>query len=117
MSVYTTFDADARIWSGPVHAAVFNPNISAAAIVLDGLERRPDHIGQISDTDGSRLTNAQLRELSIRAALQLRCRERITSGDVVGMVVRNHRLVAPLAVGCVAIGAPLNALAVNFTVG
>lgn len=117
MSVYTTFDADARIWSGPDSAPLYNPNVSAAAVVLDGLSRRPDHIGQISDTDGSRLSNAELRQMSIRAALQLSRRENIAKGDVVGMVVRNHRLVAPLAVGCIALGAPLNTLAVNFTVG
>lgn len=115
--MFTTFDANTCIWSGPEQQPKCNPDVSVASVVLDGLNRRPNHVAQIGDTDGSRINNAGLLQMSVRAALQMKRIEGIESGNVVGMVVRNHRIVAPLVVGCVALGAPLHALSVNSTIG
>lgn len=123
MDPHTTFDPLTLTWSGQPARSLHHPDASVAAILLEALARLPLHTAQIcsdGDDDGSNddtLTNGELRQLAIRVALGLRREQRIGHGDVVALVARNSRLVAPLVLGSMALAAPLSAISPLYTVG
>lgn len=113
----THHDPAQRQWHGPLAPpSLHNPHVSLAVVLLDALRRRPAHCAQISADDGARLSNGELRTLAIRVALNLQRHEPgVGHGSVVAVAVRNHPLVAPLVIGCMALAAPVNALDPEFT--
>lgn len=44
---HTSFDAATKTWTGPKTLPVFNPNVSAAQVILNALNNNPNKIGQV----------------------------------------------------------------------
>lgn len=86
-------------------------------MVLDALQRRPHHIGQVSDGgSGIRLSNRTLRLNAIRTAEHLSLMG-IGTDDVVALVAKNHHHVAAVVIASMSLAAPINTLDPNFTSG
>lgn len=113
---HTIYDADTKTWSGRKTAPMYHPNVNVAQVLLDALQRNPNHIGQISENNGLRLTNRVLRTNAIRVAQNLD-NLGIGVGDVVAIVAGNHHDVAPVVIAALSLGAPINTLDPNFKEG
>lgn len=95
----------------------YKKDTSVAEAIFATLQRRASHVAQISDADGTRMLNGELHRLAVRVAVRLVREEHVQKGDVVAFVVRNHRLVAPLVLGCMALAAPVSTLDPDFKAG
>lgn len=109
----TTYDPVTKTWFGRQLPRAFPSNVNLAQVIFEKLNSHPDRIGQISDDDGQRMTNGEILLNSIRVAQHLQ-QLGIQSGDVVGIIARNHANVVAVMFGAVAIAAPTNALDPSF---
>lgn len=113
----STYDPLTRIWSGAPFRSRYAADTSVAAAIFAQLRQRGAHVAQISDTDGTRMLNGEMLRLAVRVAVRLRREEHVRRGDVLAFMVRNHRLVAPLVLGCMALAAPVSTLDPDFKAG
>lgn len=112
----TTYDEEAKIWSGPQSPQLFHPKVNVAQVLFDALARNPNQIGQISNNNGLYVMNRALRLNAIRMAQHMQ-ELGICSGDVVAIVAGNHHEVAAVVFGAMALAAPINTLDPNFKAG
>lgn len=112
----TSYDEDTRIWSGPLPALMYHPNVNAGQVLFDALGRNPQMIGQISNNNGLFVRNRALRLNAIRMAQHMQ-EIGVGSGDVVALVAGNHHEVAAVVFGAMALAAPINTLDPNFKTG
>lgn len=112
----TTYDAGAKIWSGPQPAPKYHPNVNAAQVLFDALDRHPHKIGQINSNNNVCLTNRTLRSNAIRMAQNMKAIG-VGVGDVVAIVAGNHPEVSAVVFGAMALAAPINTLDPNFKLG
>lgn len=97
-------------------APIYHPNVNAAQVLLDAMDRNPDGIGQINTNNGMKLKNQDLRLHTIRVAQNLQILG-IRSGDVVAVMAANHHHLSALLFGSLALAAPVNILGLNFSTG
>lgn len=97
-------------------APTYHPNVNAAQVLLDAMNRNPQKTGQINVKSGMKLTNGELRISTIRVAQNLQ-RLGIRSGDVVAVMAANRDFVSSVVIGAMALAAPVNILGVNFSTG
>lgn len=117
MSVYqTTYDPLTKIWSGRPMAPIYHPDVNAAQVLLDAMNRNPAQIGQINCNNDRKLTNRELKINAIRVAQHLETLG-IRSGDVVAVLAANHHHLSSVLFGAMALAAPVNILGLNFSTG
>lgn len=102
------FDSDTKIWSGAKEDRN-GDNLSFRETVLDAIRSTPEKVFQISDDEDTTLTYAETAAISIRIAQNLK-RFGVQSNDVVAVLVNNSTYLAPIVIGCVMIGAPVNSV-------
>ncbi|KAH8269528.1 hypothetical protein KR018_005826, partial [Drosophila ironensis] len=105
----TFYDKETNIWSGPPRPALYDYNASAGYIIYNSLKCWPDNVIQISDDDGSVLTNADMLAYATRIALYLKS-EGLTHEDRVGLIAKSSTFVIPLAAGCFFNATPFHAV-------
>lgn len=71
---------------------------------------------QINDNNGRQMSNAEIRVKSIRAAISL-AEMGFGSGDVFGIISKNHHHLAPIVFAAACLAAPFNTLDPNFKKG
>lgn len=118
MVLHTFFDPKTQTWCGHAVQQIYNPNVNVATVLFNALQRNPNHIGQINDNSGIKLTNQQIRLNGIRLAMNLkRGRLAVSPNEVIALVSRNHELVSAVVLAALALGAPLNTLDADFKAG
>ncbi|XP_037028878.1 4-coumarate--CoA ligase 1-like [Bradysia coprophila] len=112
----TLFDKTNKIWSGAGGTSLpqWDQKQSLGSALLNVLAKFPDKIGQISENNGIQMTNGEIRWRSIRAAQNL-INLGIGFDDVIQVISKNHHYLAPIMFGALSIGAPINAIDVQFT--
>lgn len=104
------FDSATKIWHGP---KVIESPRSFVKELFEHLQKTPNKTAQYSIDEKTELTYNDLRLLSIRVAQNL-LKIGVKSGDVIGIIAKNSTYVAPVALGCFLIGAPINPLDASF---
>lgn len=99
----SSFDAEARIWSGPIEPRD-GEEFSFREMILSKLKSQPEKVFQISDSEKSVLTYSHVKLLSIRVAQNLH-RFGVKKGDIVATFLNNSTYVAPIVFGCIFVGA------------
>uniref|UniRef100_A0A336L8I2 CSON004688 protein n=1 Tax=Culicoides sonorensis TaxID=179676 RepID=A0A336L8I2_CULSO len=108
------FDADLKIWSGPISKPIFNTDTNLGELLMFCLNKTPEKITQINADSGATLTCGELRSKSIRVANALK-QMGFKTGDIMMIAARNHPDICPALFGCLIIGAPVNVVDVNFS--
>ncbi|XP_017085136.2 LOW QUALITY PROTEIN: 4-coumarate--CoA ligase 2 [Drosophila eugracilis] len=93
------YDADLRIWSGGKLEYYFDPHLSIGEIIFQEMRRHPQLIAQISATENTILTRADLHANSMHVASYLRSLDLFQS-DVVGIIARNTTHISAVAYAC-----------------
>ncbi|KAI8045976.1 luciferin 4-monooxygenase-like [Drosophila gunungcola] len=94
-----SYDADQKIWSGGQVTHYFDPQLSIGEIIFQEMRRHPQLIAQISATENTVLTRAELHANSMRVASFLRS-EGLLQSDVVGIIGRNTTHMIAVAYAC-----------------
>lgn len=113
---HTTYNSSTKVWSGPLLPPIYHPDVNAAQVLLDAMNRDPEAIGQISVNNGLKLTNRELVLNTIRLAQNME-KLGIRSGDVVAVLALNHHHVYSVLIASFALAAPVHALGVTFSKG
>lgn len=112
----TTYNPLTKVWSGRLLAPTYHPNVNAAQVLLDSMNRNPEKIGQINVNNGLKLTNRNLAINTIRFAQNLN-NLGISNGDVVAVLAANHHHLSSVLFGAMALAAPVNILGLNCSTG
>lgn len=113
MSVY---NEDLRIWQGPVRKHIYDSRMNLGELLMFSLEKIPERIIQVNADSGITVTSNEIRLKSIRVANAL-SKMGFKTGDIMMLAARNHSEVCPALFGCFIIGAPVNAVDINFSKG
>ncbi|XP_032576486.1 luciferin 4-monooxygenase [Drosophila sechellia] len=105
----TQFDKYTKIWSGPRPASFFDVDCSIGKILFAFMRNHPNSICQISDTEGTALTNGEAITFAIRIAQQLKAMG-LKQDDVVGIMGTNTTYLMPVLLGCLLNGTPFHAV-------
>ncbi|KAH8344113.1 hypothetical protein KR084_004598 [Drosophila pseudotakahashii] len=105
----TQFDKYTKIWSGPRPANFFDVDCSIGKILFAFMRNHPSSICQISDTEGTALTNGEAITFAIRIAQQLKALG-LKQDDVVGIAGTNTTYLMPVVLGCLLNGTPFHAV-------
>ncbi|KAH8233524.1 uncharacterized protein [Drosophila bipectinata] len=105
----TFYNAETKIWSGPPRATLYDYNASAGQIIHNSLKCWPTNVIQITDDDGTVLTNADMLAYATRIALYLKS-EGLTHEDRVGIIANSSTYVIPLATACFFNATPFHAV-------
>ncbi|EDW83370.2 uncharacterized protein Dwil_GK22355 [Drosophila willistoni] len=105
----TQFDKYTKIWSGPRPANFFDVDCSIGKILFAFMRNHPTNLCQISDTEGTALTNGEAITFAIRIAQQLKAMG-LKSADVVGIAGTNTTYLMPVILGCLLNGTPFHAV-------
>lgn len=97
-----------KTWSGPIIAGQ-KYNQSLPETLLHHMKMTPEKVYQISDDEQTTMTYGELHLLSVRVAQNL-IKLGVNDGDVVGIMLMNTTLLAPIAIGCFLINAVVNPL-------
>ncbi|XP_059617915.1 probable 4-coumarate--CoA ligase 3 [Phlebotomus argentipes] len=111
----TKYDSDRKIWSGDVGSTpLFHDNVTLGRSVLYLLNLNPEKVCQISADDGSKRTNGEIYQSTLKIAFNLQ-KLGCAKGDVVGFVCRNSHDLTPAFLAAFFLGAPPNAVDVAFS--
>ncbi|SPP83720.1 4-coumarate--CoA ligase-like 7 [Drosophila guanche] len=105
----THFDKYTKIWSGPRPQSFFDADCSIGKILFAFMRNHPSNLCQISDTDGTALTNGEAITFAIRIAQQLKALG-LKQDDVVGVAGTNTTYLMPVVLGCLLNGTPFHAV-------
>ncbi|XP_034485810.1 4-coumarate--CoA ligase 3 [Drosophila innubila] len=105
----TQFDKYTKIWSGPRPAHFFDADCSIGKILFAFMRNHPASLCQISDTEGTALTNGEAISFAIRIAQHLKALG-LRQDDVVGIAGTNTTYLMPLVLGCLLNGTPFHAV-------
>jgi acyl-CoA synthetase (AMP-forming)/AMP-acid ligase II len=111
MSSSKFFDAENKIWSGPIRPCLYNTNISAGYVMLNALKNTPDRVMQVCDDTGVELTCSEIYKRSIIIAKYLSEKINLKECEIVGFMVDNSENVTSCVLACLSMGFPLNPLA------
>jgi 4-coumarate--CoA ligase len=106
------YDAESKIWRGPIIPSIYNESASLGQIVLSILKKNPSSISQISADTGVELTCYEMRVRTIRIAMKLN-ELGYKKGDIAGVLALNSENLAPLVFACFTLGIGMNFLAPN----
>lgn len=115
-SFQTQYDPFTKIWSGRRLAPTYHPNVNAGQVLLAALERNPNRIGQINENNGLKLSNGEIA-INTRRVAQNLDELGIQSGNVVAVIAQNHHHLASVVFAAIALGAPVNVLGPDFSIG
>ncbi|XP_034660961.1 4-coumarate--CoA ligase-like 7 [Drosophila subobscura] len=105
----TQFDKYTKIWSGPRPQSFFDADCSIGKILFAFMRNHPSNLCQISDTEGTALTNGEAITFAIRIAQQLKALG-LKQDDVVGVAATNTTYLMPVVLGCLLNGTPFHAV-------
>ncbi|XP_055701652.1 luciferin 4-monooxygenase-like [Phlebotomus papatasi] len=109
------FDSENKIWSGgDPTSPIFHENCSIGRAILHLLSLSPDKICQVSADDGSKRTNGEIYQATLKIAFNLR-KIGCSKGDIVGFVCRNSHDLTPAFLAALFLGTPTNVLDVSFS--
>ncbi|KAH8311579.1 hypothetical protein KR044_007002, partial [Drosophila immigrans] len=94
-----TYDAEKKIWYGMPEREYFAKHQSIGEIIFQEMQRHPALIAQISDTENTILTRAELLWNSMRVASFMRKMGMVQS-DIVGIIARNTTHIFAVVYGC-----------------
>ncbi|KAI8124430.1 hypothetical protein FF38_05057 [Lucilia cuprina] len=103
------FDKYTKIWSGPKATNFFDADCSIGKILFAFMRNNPKNICQISDTEGTALTNSEAITFGIRIAQHFKTMG-LKQDDVVGIVGANTTYMMPLVLGCLLNCTPFHAI-------
>ncbi|ALC47344.1 CG11453 [Drosophila busckii] len=105
----THFDKYTKVWSGPRPAHFFDADCSIGKILFAFMRNHPTSLSQISDTEGTALTNGEAISFAIRIAQHLKSMS-LRQDDVVGIAATNSTYLMPVVLGCLLNGTPFHAV-------
>ncbi|XP_030374440.1 4-coumarate--CoA ligase 1-like isoform X1 [Scaptodrosophila lebanonensis] len=109
----TSYDAEHKIWSGPVERFHFAPDLSIGEIIFHEMRRHPKQVAQVSATEHTLLTRSELHQNSMRVASYMR-QIGLRQSDIVGIMARNSTHIAAVAYACFFNGIAFHALHVVY---
>ncbi|XP_017060677.2 LOW QUALITY PROTEIN: luciferin 4-monooxygenase-like [Drosophila ficusphila] len=107
------YDADRKIWSGDQFSNYFDSHLSIGEIIFEEMRRHPQLIAQISATENTILTRAELHANSMRVASYMRSLGLLQS-DVVGIIGRNTTHMLAVAYACFFNGIAFHSLNITY---
>ncbi|XP_059617650.1 uncharacterized protein LOC132262395 [Phlebotomus argentipes] len=111
----TKYNSEERIWSGGDDlSSLFSEKVTLGRAALYVLNLNPEKIFQISADDGSKRTNGEIYQSTLKIAFNLQ-KLGCAKGDVVGFVCRNSHDLTPAFLAALFLAAPTNALDVAFS--
>jgi long-subunit acyl-CoA synthetase (AMP-forming) len=116
LNVYTFYDKETKIWRGIPNTSMFNPKMGLGELIIERFRQAPNRITQISVEGDVHITCHEQRLRAIRVAQNL---EKLgyKRGDIVALVARNGEKIAPVLIGCMLLGCPVNTLDATFDKG
>ncbi|XP_016946525.1 luciferin 4-monooxygenase [Drosophila biarmipes] len=105
----TFFNKETKIWSGPPRPTMYAQDTSIGQIVFNSLRCWPTNVIQITDDDGTVLTNADMLAYATRIALFFKS-EGLTQDDRVGIIANSSTFVIPVATACFFQATPFHAV-------
>ncbi|SPP84600.1 blast:Luciferin 4-monooxygenase [Drosophila guanche] len=108
-----TFDDNSKVWSGGDRSIYFAPHLSIGEIIFREMERHPKLIAQISATEKTVLTRAEVRLNAIRVASYMRGLG-LKQTDIVGLIARNTTHLVAVAYACFFNGMPFHSLNISY---
>lgn len=109
---HTEFDEKTKLWKGLDLPPLYNPKASVGQILLNALSLNGSKIAQISDDSGVELTFNDIREKTIRAALNLRKRG-YKPKEIFGFMALNSHDLVPIVLASFCLGCPFNPIYTN----
>ncbi|XP_017007312.2 uncharacterized protein Acsx3 [Drosophila takahashii] len=107
------YDADLKVWSGGKLEYYFDPHLSIGEIIFQEMRRHPQLIAQISATENTILTRAELHANSMHVASFMRS-EGLLQSDVVGIIGRNTTHMSAVAYACFFNGIAFHSLNISY---
>nr|XP_016928093.1 luciferin 4-monooxygenase [Drosophila suzukii] len=105
----TFFNKETKIWSGPPRPTMYAQDTSIGQIIYSSLRCWPTNVIQITDDDGTVLTNADMLAYATRIALFFKS-EGLTQDDRVGIIANSSTFVIPVATACFFQATPFHAV-------
>ncbi|XP_030562299.1 4-coumarate--CoA ligase 1 [Drosophila novamexicana] len=109
----TSYNAELKIWSGAREQSFYNDDLTIGQIIFRQLQSEPQRIFQISHSENTRLTRAQMLHNGAKVSVYLEAEGYRKETDIVGLVARNSTHLAALAYGCLFNGTPFHAINPN----
>ncbi|XP_033150731.1 4-coumarate--CoA ligase 1 [Drosophila busckii] len=106
----TSYDPQLKTWAGRSVKSASEDDPTIGQIIFKQLQKEPKRICQISHSEKTQLTRAQMLDNSIRCATYLRDAGFKEETDIVGILASNSTHLAALAYGCMFNGTPVNQL-------
>ncbi|XP_044314866.1 4-coumarate--CoA ligase 1-like [Drosophila rhopaloa] len=107
------YDADLKVWSSGKLEHYFDPHLSIGEIIFEEMRRHPQLIAQISATENTILTRAELHDNSMRVASYMRSLGLLQT-DVVGIIARNTTHMSAVAYACFFNGIAFHSLNISY---
>ncbi|XP_061389934.1 uncharacterized protein LOC133325128 [Musca vetustissima] len=107
--LHTQFDKYTKIWTGPKATNFFDSDCPIGKILYAFMRNNPKNICQISDTEGTALTNNEALTFGIRIAQYFKTIG-LRQDDVVGIVGSNTTYLMPVVLGCLFNCTPFHAI-------
>ncbi|KAH8383117.1 hypothetical protein KR009_006915, partial [Drosophila setifemur] len=95
----TSYDAVDKIWSSEREKSQFGSELSIGELIFQEMQRHPNDIAQISDSEGTILSRKDLLMNAIRIATFMR-NLKLTQSDIVGFVGSNTTHITATAYAC-----------------
>lgn len=108
----SVFDPERKVWKGAQVPWPFPKDTFINKIILDGLNKTPNRLVQISDDDGSKMTCEDLKLKIIRIAQNLK-KAGVKNEDVVGVICSNTNELMGFVNGIIQLGAIINPMSVE----
>jgi len=109
----TSYNSEHKIWSGASEQSLYNDDLTIGQIIFKQLQRESQRIFQISHSESTRLTRAQMLENAAKIGIYLRQQGFNQETHIVGILARNTTHLAALAYGCMFNGTPFHAVNPN----
>ncbi|GAB0099465.1 hypothetical protein DMENIID0001_153250 [Sergentomyia squamirostris] len=113
--MFTTYDSDKRIWSGPQVSPYYHESVSIGRVIYNSLLSDREHIAQISHNNGVIATNGDILDQMLKIACNLKARG-FNRNCVIGIMAKNSHLLAPIIFACLSLTIPLHLLHTSLTV-
>nr|XP_014088871.1 4-coumarate--CoA ligase 3-like [Bactrocera oleae]XP_036233485.1 4-coumarate--CoA ligase 3-like [Bactrocera oleae] len=107
--INTEYDKYMKVWSGPKSTKFFDPDCSIGKVLLAFMRNNAGNICQLSDTEGTALTNGEAISFGIRLAQHFKAMG-LKQDDVIGIAGGNTTYLLPLVLGCLLNCTPFHAL-------
>ncbi|KAH8359494.1 hypothetical protein KR093_007023, partial [Drosophila rubida] len=106
----TSYNAEQRIWSGAKKQSAYNGELTIAQLIFNQLQNEPERVVQISITENTQLTRAQILENATKISVYLREEGLTQESHTIGILARNTTHLGTLGYGCMFNGTPFAAV-------